>query len=522
MFGLFSRKTSAPVTATVRTTGSLFQARAHRSPAPRPPRASEARSLSLIGREARRSRVPEDEPELGLDRDARRRRGGSARWSRGWSGRARATSHSTVTASWPGSISSLKLTMQRPTTYSSRPIPCSGEEAVAALLEVGEGDRVVDVAEAVDVAPAHLHPVAAVEAHAPSPSSIAERLAQRRRAAHQVERVGAAVGRVAAADQQPQVGGDAVGGERGGAEAGRHREEEDGAAVGGEQLRGRLAAAGVDDDDGEVGRRRRRPRAARRRRRAGRAGRRRRRRRRGPARSTRATAAASTSTATTGGAGGGVAGGGERQLAGVAGAEHADAAGDAAPGRGPGRRRRRRRRARPRRRRRGRRGPAPRRRGRRRRRCRATPTWAEAGSTSVTASSRSGVSVSEPSETIALAERGRRRVARRRRRRRCRAGRRRSRSPGCASCRARRRSPRSASAILLGSPPAPSRISRCEVESRQRRLDRDLDLVRAHRAGGVEPGGRLRQRPARLEHPVGAELLADVGVGSEFIERPFR
>ena len=78
------------------------------------------------------------------------------------------TAHCTVTEPKAGSISSLKLTEQRPTTYSSRRTPQLGEEGVAALLEVGEDDGVVDVAEAVEVAPAHLHPVPAVLAHAAS------------------------------------------------------------------------------------------------------------------------------------------------------------------------------------------------------------------------------------------------------------------------------------------------------------------------------------------------------------------
>ena len=41
-------------------------------------------------------------------------------------------------------------------------------------------------------------------------------------------------------------------------------------------------------------------------------------------------------------------------------------------------------------------------------------------------------------------------------------------------------------------------------------LDRDLELVRAHRTGGVEALGGLRQRSRRVEDPVGAELLADL------------
>ena len=43
-----------------------------------------------------------------------------------------------------------------------------GQEGVAPLLEVGEDDGVVDVAEPVEVAPAHLHPVAGLGAHAGS------------------------------------------------------------------------------------------------------------------------------------------------------------------------------------------------------------------------------------------------------------------------------------------------------------------------------------------------------------------
>ena len=63
MFGLFSRKTSAPVTATVTTTGLLFQALiADLSGA-----ASDARSSSVIGREPAPLGVPEHEAELRLD-----------------------------------------------------------------------------------------------------------------------------------------------------------------------------------------------------------------------------------------------------------------------------------------------------------------------------------------------------------------------------------------------------------------------------------------------------------------------
>ena len=80
------------------------------------------------------------------------------------------TAHSTVTEPKAGSISPLKLTEQRPTTYSSRRTPQLRQEGIASLLQVGEDDGVVDVAEPVEVAPAHLHPVPGGVAHAASSS----------------------------------------------------------------------------------------------------------------------------------------------------------------------------------------------------------------------------------------------------------------------------------------------------------------------------------------------------------------
>ena len=60
--------------------------------------------------------------------------------------------------------------------------PVLGEERVAALLEIGEHDGVVDVAEPVEVAPAHLHAVAAgVHAASSTATPSASRSAGERR-----------------------------------------------------------------------------------------------------------------------------------------------------------------------------------------------------------------------------------------------------------------------------------------------------------------------------------------------------
>ena len=70
------------------------------------------------------------------------------------------TAHCTVTASKAGSISPRKLDRAAPDHVLVAADAVLLQERVAPLLEVGEHDGVVDVAEPVEVAPAHLHPVA--------------------------------------------------------------------------------------------------------------------------------------------------------------------------------------------------------------------------------------------------------------------------------------------------------------------------------------------------------------------------
>ena len=72
--------------------------------------------------------------------------------------------------------------------------------------------------------------------------------------AQQAHREVGVAGHVAVADQHRDVGGQALGAERGGRERRRHREEDDRAAVGGGQDRAVLAAGHVDADHGDVGR----------------------------------------------------------------------------------------------------------------------------------------------------------------------------------------------------------------------------------------------------------------------------
>ncbi len=102
------------------------------------------------------------------------RRPGSARASSGSTCPARRLRTRRVTEPSSGSIAPSNETVQRPTTYSSRLMPALRQKGVAALLEIGEDDGVVHVAESIDVAPAHLH---AVGAHAAAPQRDAHGLA---------------------------------------------------------------------------------------------------------------------------------------------------------------------------------------------------------------------------------------------------------------------------------------------------------------------------------------------------------
>ena len=415
MFGLFSRKTSAPVIAQVTTTGSDVPASLMRAP----PRRTQRGALRVGDRrERRRPRDPRGRARTSPRRRRCRPGRRSARASSRSSVPSSLTSHSTVTEPNSGSISRAKLDRAAPDDVLVAADPALAQERVAALLEVGEHDGVVDVPERVDVAPAHLHPVSGRRRSCrrlptrstPSASRSAAALA------HEVERVGAPVGRVAAADQHPHVGPDPVGGQRGRREAaspsrrrGPCRPRAVSRIAAGSQpvalttttvrsaggapaarsaatRRQRVAQVGGD-------RRRRRGRALRDRARAPR----RRRRRRPPCRRARRRARPPARACRRG----------RRRARDVV---------------------RRRRRAR---------APATRRRRRRarrcavasgrssgsgrpagalgrRRRCRSTSTCGEAGSSRPTASSRSGVSVSEASVTIALADAGRVRAGARR------------------------------------------------------------------------------------------------------------
>ena len=72
------------------------------------------------------------------------------------------------------------------------PDPARRQERVAPLLQIGQDDGVVDVAEAVEVPPAHLHRVAA--SSSPVTHLEAEGAAQRLGGADELERVVAASG----------------------------------------------------------------------------------------------------------------------------------------------------------------------------------------------------------------------------------------------------------------------------------------------------------------------------------------
>ena len=167
----------------------------------------------------------------------------------------------------------------------------------------------------------------------------------------------------------------------------------------------------------------------------------------------------------------------------------------------------------------GRRGPVPTARGRRRRRCRSPRPAARPGRGAAIRSSRSGVRVSEARVTMrspigggepsALADVDATVP---------------SRTPPesvsglCILPRAATIS-RIRSPIRSGSPPhalADLAVGgRVDAET----LDRDLELERPHRAGGVEALGRLGQRAARLDHPVGADPLLHLPVQIALHER---
>ena len=120
MLGLFSRKTSAPVTATVTHDGVAVPSGHAGSLSGS---ARDARSSSVIGREPALLGVPEHEAELRLDHDLPvvvedALAGADA----GAAELAQARTAPSPSSS-AGSISRWKLTEQRPTTYSSRRIP---------------------------------------------------------------------------------------------------------------------------------------------------------------------------------------------------------------------------------------------------------------------------------------------------------------------------------------------------------------------------------------------------------------
>ena len=91
----------------------------------------------------------------------------------------------------------------------------------------------------------------------------------------------------------------------------------------------------------------------------------------------------------------------------------------------------------------------------------------------------------------------------------CRAGCRRSRSPGCASCRGRPTISAISAAIRSGSPPPRSRRLRCEVESRQSRSTASSTSYSRTGRRAVEAKRGLRQHPGRLDDPPCAEPPGD-------------
>ena len=157
MFGLFSRKTSAPVTATV-SDDRVAVPSAHCWTSSE--RASDARSSSVIGREPRCCGIPEHEPELGLDHDL------PGVVEDALAGRdARAAQLADRALHGHRLEGRVDLVAEVDRAAPDHVLVAADavllQEGVAALLEVGEDDGVVDVAQPVEVAPAHLHAVAA-------------------------------------------------------------------------------------------------------------------------------------------------------------------------------------------------------------------------------------------------------------------------------------------------------------------------------------------------------------------------
>ena len=180
MFGLFSRKTSAPVTATVTTTGSLFQALTKPPPRalpsasvsagllmPRLPGARQGRPL-LVGDRPRAPLlgIPEHEAELGLDHDP----SGVVEDALA-GGQARAAELADRALHGHRLEGRVDLALEADRAAPHHVLVAADavilQERVPPLLEIGEHDGVVDVAEPVEVAPAHLHAVPGV-AHAAS------------------------------------------------------------------------------------------------------------------------------------------------------------------------------------------------------------------------------------------------------------------------------------------------------------------------------------------------------------------
>ena len=238
MFGLFSRKTSAPVTATVTTTGSLFQALIPRHPSS----GARQRRALLVGD---RSRAP-----LRRDPRAPGRTPPRPRTSPGVVEDALAGGHARAAELADRALHGHRLEGRVDLAAEAhRAAPDDVllaadavllQERVPSLLEVGEHDRVVDVAEPVEVAPAHLHAVPGV-GHAPPRQGPAPRAAAasgapgraRRRRGRACSRCRRACGR---STPIPSAASAAA------REARRHREEQHRALVGGQQDRRRLAA----------------------------------------------------------------------------------------------------------------------------------------------------------------------------------------------------------------------------------------------------------------------------------------
>ena len=164
MFGLFSRKTSAPVTAH-RDDHRVAVPSAHLRTSSE--RARDARSSSVIGREPRCAGSQSTRPNSastsdlpGVVEDALAR------------GHARAAelAHRALHRHRLEGRVDLAAEVHRaaPDDVLVAADAVLLQERVPPLLEVGEHDGVVDVAQPVEVAPAHLHAVAGLAAHAGS------------------------------------------------------------------------------------------------------------------------------------------------------------------------------------------------------------------------------------------------------------------------------------------------------------------------------------------------------------------